>query len=239
MSAGFAHLHCHTEYSVLDGACKTHELLEKCKSFGMTSCAITDHGVLFGAVEFYLAAKKANIKPIIGCELYVAKDGHQSRSGRSGNYNHFLMLCENLEGYRNLCKLSSLGFQKGFYYRPRVDDELLARYKNGLITTSSCLAGQIPQAILDDDLDGADAAVRKYVEMFGKDNFLIELMDHGMPEQKKVNPILAELAEKHGLMMIATNDCHYVNKEDAESHDALLCIQTNSMIDDPDRFRFS
>ena len=159
MSAGFAHLHCHTEYSVLDGACKIHEILEKCREFDMKACAITDHGVLFGAVEFYQAAKEAGIKPIIGCELYVAKKGRRDKSLRSGGYYHFLALCRNEEGYHNLCKLSTLGFREGFHYKPRVDDELLAKYCGGLIATTSCLQGEAPQHILQDDLDGANAAI--------------------------------------------------------------------------------
>ncbi|MEK7795532.1 MAG: DNA polymerase III subunit alpha, partial [Candidatus Hydrogenedentota bacterium] len=238
MSGGFCHLHCHTEYSVLDGQCKVHELLEKCKEFGMKSCAITDHGVLFGAVDFYQQARKIGVKPILGSELYVARNGRKERGGRSGNYYHFLMLCKDVEGYHNLCKLSTLGHLEGFHYKPRVDDELLAKYSRGLIATSSCLAGEIPQHILNNNMDAANVAVEKFIAIFGKDDFLIELMDHGMPDQQRVNPLLAELAEKHGLMMIATNDCHYVNKEDSYPHEALLCIQTNGMLDDDKHFRF-
>lgn len=240
MSAGFTHLHCHTEYSVLDGACKIGDILQRCRDYDMDACAITDHGVLFGAVEFYRAAKKMGVKPIIGCELYVAKAGRHDRTRRDErNFYHFLTLCENETGYFNLCKLSSLGFLEGFYYKPRVDDELLAKYSEGLIATTACLAGEVPQLILNGDLDAANAAIAKYVDIFGKDNFLVELMDHGMEEQRRVNPILAEMAEHHGLMTIATNDVHYVNKDDAEAHDALLCIQTNAMVDDDDRFKFS
>ncbi len=239
MSAGFTHLHCHTEYSVLDGQCRIKEILEKCREFDMKSCAITDHGVLFGALEFYKAAKKMGVKPIIGCELYVAKAGRHDRTQRGEeNYFHFLTLCENETGYFNLCKLSSLGYLEGFYYRPRVDDELLAKYSEGLIATTSCLAGEVPHLILAGKRDQANAALLKYVEIFGKDNFLVELMDHGMPDQHTVNPILAEMAEHHGLTLIATNDVHYVNKEDSEPHDALLCIQTNAQIDQENRFRF-
>ncbi len=239
MSAGFTHLHCHTEYSVLDGACKIGELLQRCRDYDMGSLAITDHGVLFGAIDFYRAAKEAGVKPIIGCELYVAKAGRHDRTQRGDeNYYHCLTLCENETGYFNLCKLSSLGFLEGFYYKPRVDDELLAKYSEGLIATTACLAGEVPQLILNGDLDGANAALTKYVEIFGKDNFLVELMDHGMEDQRRVNPILAEMAAHHGLTLIATNDVHYVNKDDAEAHDALLCIQTNAMVDDEERFRF-
>ncbi len=238
-SGGFAHLHCHTEYSVLDGACKIHELLQKCKEFGMKSCAITDHGVLFGAVEFYQAAKEAGIKPIIGSELYVSRTTRDDRAARGGNYYHMLLLCQNEEGYHNLCKLSSLGYLEGFHYKPRVDDELLAKYSGGLIATSSCLAGEVPQRLMEDKMDAANEAIKKFVSIYGADNFLIELMDHGMPEQKKVNPLLAQLADDHGLMKIATNDCHYLDRSDAKPHEALLCIQTGTTLDDPNRVRFS
>jgi DNA polymerase III subunit alpha len=238
MSSGFTHLHCHTEYSVLDGACKIGEILEKCRDLDMTSCAITDHGSIFGAIEFYQMAKKAGIKPIIGCELYLAPESRFDKQAGTRNNYHFLTLCENETGYHNLCKLSSLGYLEGFYYKPRVDIELVAKHSEGLIATTSCLAGEIPQFLMNDDLDKANEAMKKYVEIFGKDNFLVELMDHGMEEQKKVNPYLAEMAEHHGLMTIATNDCHYVNKEDAEPHEALLCIQTNGMLDDDDHFKF-
>ena len=240
MSAGFVHLHVHSEYSVLDGQSKVKELIQRCKEYGMQACALTDHGSLFGAVEFFQAATKAGVKPIIGSELYVAKTNRFDRTARSSSAgsNHFLMLCQNEAGYHNLCRLSSIGYIEGFHYRPRIDDELLYKHREGLIATSSCLAGVIPQCLMRDDLDGADAAARKYVEMFGRDNFLVELMDHGMPEQQKINPLLAQLAERHGLMLIATNDCHYLDKSDAEAHDALLCIQTNGMVDHDDRFKF-
>ncbi|MBI4556668.1 MAG: DNA polymerase III subunit alpha [Candidatus Hydrogenedentes bacterium] len=241
MSAGFVHLHVHTEYSVLDGASRIEELLERCREYGMRACALTDHGSLFGAIDFYQEAQKAGIKPVVGCELYVAKGSRFDRSARSsgaGSY-HFLTLCENETGYRNLCKLSSLGYLEGFHYKPRVDDELLAKYKEGLIATSACLAGEIPQYLLENNLDAANAALRRYLEIFGRDHFLIELMDHGMPEQERVNPLLAELAEYHGLMLIATNDCHYVDKADAEAHEALLCIQTQDVLTNDDRFKFA
>ncbi|MBN2311686.1 MAG: DNA polymerase III subunit alpha [Candidatus Hydrogenedentes bacterium] len=241
MSAGFVHLHVHTEYSVLDGASKVADLIERCREYGMRACAITDHGCMFGVLDFYQAAKRAGIKPILGAELYVAKGSRLEKSARSASAacNHFLLLCENEAGYHNLCRLSSLGYLEGFHYRPRVDLELLARYREGLIATSACLAGAIPQCVLNKDLDGANEAIRHYVEIYGRDHFLIELMDHGIPEQAEVNPVLAELAEHHGLMCIATNDCHYTDKADAEAHDALLCIQTNATLDDERRFRFS
>lgn len=240
MSANFVHLHVHSEYSVLDGQSKISELLDRCQQFGMRACALTDHGALFGALEFYKAAKKRGIKPIIGCELYVSPttrfDRNFSTPG-AGN-NHFLVLCENEVGYHNLCKLSTHGYLEGWYHRPRVDDDLLYKHREGLIATTSCLAGRVPQCLLEGDIDAANAAIKKYIDMFGRDNFLVEIMDHGMDEETRINPLLAELAEHHGLMLVATNDCHYVDKSDAEVHDALLCIQTGKLIEDEKRFRF-
>lgn len=240
MSAGFVHLHVHSEYSVLDGASKVAELIDRCQKYGMQACALTDHGAMFGALDFYSAARKAGIKPIIGSELYVAKGSRFDKSGRTpgGSNNHFLLLCENDAGYHNLCRLSSLGYLEGFHYKPRVDLELLEKHKEGIIATSACLAGEIPQYLMNDDLDAANEAIKKYVAIYGRDNFLIELMDHGIPEQRKINPFLAEMAEHHGLMLIATNDCHYTDKEDAEPHEALLAIQTAATLDQDDRFKF-
>ena len=240
MTAGFVHLHVHSEYSILDGACKVSEVLDRCEQFGMRACALTDHGALFGAIDFYQSAKSRGIKPIIGCELYVSPTDRFDRSFKSSGSasNHLVALCRNTEGYRNLCKLSSAGYLEGFHYKPRVDDALLERHKEGLIFTSSCLAGRIPQALLHDDLDAAEAHVRKYIDMFGRENFLIELMDHGMAEEQKINPLLADLAQRHGLMLIATNDCHYLDKADAEAHEALLCVQTGSSLENESRFRF-
>ncbi|MCF6283733.1 MAG: DNA polymerase III subunit alpha [Candidatus Hydrogenedentes bacterium] len=241
MSSGFVHLHVHSDYSVLDGACKTKELLDRCEKYGMEACALTDHGNLFGAVEFYQMAKARGIKPIIGCELYVAPgdltDTRQKYLGKTSN--HFLMLCENVTGYHNLCKLSSKGYLEGFYYKPRVDDALLAKHSEGLIATTSCLAGRVPQAILQDDMDLAVKQLERYIEIFGKDNFLVELMHHGIEEQEKVDPALRQLAEDYDLMVIATNDCHYIDKADAEAHEALLCVQTGTTLEDEKRFRFS
>jgi len=240
MSAGFVHLHTHSDYSVLDGACKVPEMLARCGEYGMRACALTDHGALFGAVPFYIAARKAGIKPIIGSELYVARGSRVDKSARSQGeaYYHLLLLCENEEGYHNLCRLSSIGYLEGHHYKPRVDDEVLAKYHAGLIGSSACLGGEIPQCLLRDDEAAADAAVRKYIEIFGKDNFLIEIMDHGMPDERKVNPMLAALAHRHGLTLIATNDCHYLEKADAEAHEALLCIQTGNTLRDENRFKF-
>lgn len=241
MKSNFVHLHVHSEFSVLDGACKIKSLLDRCEQFGMEACALTDHGNLFGAVEFYKEAKARGIKPILGSELYIAPgsrtDTHARFCGEVNN--HFLLLCADTEGYHNLCKLSTAGYLEGFYYKPRIDDELLRKYHKGLIATSSCLAGRIPTAILKDQLELARSEFEKYMDIFGKENFLVELMDHGLEEQRKVNRILIEMARYYGLTVIATNDCHYVDREDAEAHDALLCIQTNTTIDAEDRFRFS
>ena len=240
MSAGFVHLHVHSEYSVLDGASKIKEILERCNEYGMRACALTDHGALFGAVDFYQAALKAGVKPIVGSELYLARGSRFDRSARSQgeSYYHILLLCENEEGYHNLCRLSTLGYLEGHHYRPRVDDELLAKYSKGLIGASACIGGEIPQCILRDDLKAADKAIEKYIGIYGRENFIIEIMDHGMPDERRINPVLVQLAERHGLMVIASNDCHYIDKTDAEAHQALLCIQTGSTLSDENKFKF-
>ncbi len=240
MSSDFVHLHVHTEYSVLDGANKLGELLERCKIYDMPACAITDHGCLFGAVDFYIAATKAGIKPIIGSELYVAKGSRFDKTARSSSdaYYHLLLLCENETGYHNLCRLSSAGYIEGFRYKPRIDDELLEEHKEGLICLSACLGGEVPQKVLNGKVDAASDAVAKYVNIFGKDNFFIELMDHGMPEEREVNPVLINLAKRHGVGLVATNDSHYLDRSDAGAHEALLCIQTNSLLDDDKHFKF-
>jgi DNA polymerase III subunit alpha len=240
MSAGFVHLHVHSEYSVLDGASKVRALMERCTEYGMSACALTDHGCMFGVLDFFQVAKDADVKPIIGCELYVAPGSRFEKGARNagGAYNHLVLLCKDETGYHNLCRLSSTGYTEGFHFRPRVDLDLLARHKDGLIASSACLAGEIPRHLMRDDRDAADEAARRYIDIFGKENFLIEIMDHGMPEQQKVNPMLVDLAERHGLLVIATNDCHYTDRADAEAHEALLAIQTNALLTDEKRFKF-
>ena len=240
MSADFVHLHVHTEYSILDGLGNVKKLLNRCKELEMDACAMTDHGNLFGAVEFYKAAKSSGVKPIIGCELYVAPGDCRDRSPNDTGpkYHHLLLLCENEAGYHNLCRLSSQGYLEGFYYKPRVDKELLRKHSEGLIASSACLGGEIPKAILNGKPEVARAAIEEYIDIFGKDNFLIELMDHDIPEEDQVNPVLASLAEEYGLMLIATNDSHYPTREDAEAHEALLCVQTGTTLEDEKRFRF-
>ncbi len=236
----FVHLHVHSEYSVLDGVSNVSQLLDRCQRYGMNACALTDHGCLFGAVDFYKSAKSKGIKPIIGSELYISPKSRFDRSpgAQSNAYHHMVLLCENATGYHNLCRLSSKGYLEGFYYKPRVDDELLAQYHEGLIATSACVGGRIPQAILRGDMDAAHAAVRKYIDIFGKDNFLIEIMDHGMEEESRANPVLVDLARQYGLTVIATNDSHYNDREDAEAHEVLLCVQTQTTMEDAGRFRF-
>ncbi len=236
----FVHLHVHSEYSVLDGVSSVGHILDRCQHYGMNACALTDHGCLFGAVDFYKSAKSRGIKPIIGSELYVATGARTDRTANSPSnaYHHLLLLCENETGYHNLCRLSSAGYLEGFYYKPRVDDQLLAECHEGLIASSACTGGALPQAILKGAMDAAHGILRKYVDIFGKDNFLIELMDHGMPEEAKTNPVLMDLAKHYGLQVIASNDSHYDSREDSEAHEVLLCIQTGTNMDDPNRFRF-
>ena len=235
----FVHLHVHTEYSLLDGASRVGELVAEVKRLGMTAVAITDHGQMYGAMHFYKAAKKAGIKPIIGCEAYLAPRSRKEAAEVDGvRYYHLILLAENETGYRNLVKLVSLGNIEGMFYKPRIDKELLRRYHEGIICLSACIAGEIPRALIRDNPDRADALVREYIDIFGKDNFFIELQKHGIPEEEKATRGLIRLAEKYGVGLVVTNDSHYTHKEDAPFHDVLLCIQTNKTLDDPGRMRF-
>jgi DNA polymerase-3 subunit alpha len=237
--AAFVHLHNHTEFSLLDGASRTESLARRAKELGMPAVAITDHGTMCGVIDFYKNAKKHGIKPIVGCEVYVAPRARQEKTTVEGEaYYHLVLLAANAKGYRNLMELVSRGHSEGFYYKPRVDKELLRQYSEGLIALSACLAGEIPSLLLKSDPAAAEASAAEYAAIFGKDNFFIELQDHGMPEQKAVNPQLAALAAKLGLGLVATNDIHYIKREDAESHDVLLCIQTGKTADDAGRMRF-
>ena len=235
----FVHLHAHSEYSLLDGAARIRDIVRRAKELDMPAVAITDHGVMYGVIDFYEQATAQNIKPIIGCEVYVAPRSRFEKTAVEGEaYYHLVLLAESNEGYQNLIALASRGFTEGFYYKPRVDHELLQQHSRGLIALSGCLAGEIPAQILRGDLVAAERLIAEYIAIFGRDNFFLELQDHGMPEQKLVNERLAELAEKHGLGLVATNDFHYLNREDAASHDVLLCIQTGKTHDDPGRLRF-
>ena len=236
----FAHLHVHTEYSLLDGASRVKELIRRTKELGMDSVAITDHGVMYGAVRFYKEAKAQGIHPVIGCEVYLAPGMRQERAEVDGTrYYHLILLAENETGYRNLVELISLANIEGYYYKPRIDKELLRQYHDGLIALSACVAGEIPQAILRGNSERAEALVAEYVEIFGQDNFFLEIQDHGLPEEKTVNRVLRELAKKYDIGLVATNDVHYVHADDSEFHDILLCVQTGRTINDPDRMRFS
>jgi DNA polymerase-3 subunit alpha len=222
---------------LLDGACKLDELVEQAVNFNMPAVALTDHGVMYGVIDFYKIAKEKGIKPIIGCEVYVTPDSRFEKKGQRGDLFHLILLAKDFEGYKNLTKLVSLSFIEGFYYKPRVDKELLREYSKGLIALTSCLAGEIPTYILNNRIDKAKEAIREYLDIFGED-FYLELQDNGLEEQKYVNERLIELSKEFNIPLVATNDVHYLNKEDAEIHDILLCIQTGSKLNDKDRLRF-
>ncbi len=234
----FTHLHVHTEYSLLDGACRISRLALAAKEKGMSALAITDHGVMYGAVDFYRACKEVGIKPIIGCEVYVAPQSRFDKSSLYGKYYHMVLLCKNRTGYQNLIKLVSKGFTEGFYSKPRIDDELLEQYSEGLICLSACLAGEIPQKLLNGDYAGAREKAEYYRDLFGKENYYIELQDHGIEEQKQIIPDLVKIADEIGVGLAATNDSHYIEKSDSKTHNILLCIQTNRTINDNDRMEF-
>ena len=235
----FYHLHLHTEYSLLDGAIRLDPLLRKCKEYGMDAVSMTDHGTMFGVAEFYEKTRKADIKPILGCEVYVAPRtvNHKTQMDHKG-LSHLVLLARNREGYANLCKLVSIAQLKGFYYKPRIDRELLAAHASGLIGLSACLKGDIPKAIIQNDMAGADAAARFYMQTLGEDNFFLEIQENGMQIQQKVNQGIADVSARLSIPMVATNDCHYLNKEDKKAHDILLCIQTGDTITNQNRFKF-
>ena len=237
----FIHLHVHTQYSLLDGAIRIKDLLAQAKRYEMPAIAVTDHGNMYGAIDFYQQAQKAGIKPIIGCELYVAPQSrHDKSSGYSGdNANHLVVLAQDAIGYQNLVKLTSIGYLEGFYYRPRIDKEVLLKHRAGLIGMSACLHGEIAAKLLKGNVESAEEAARQYRDIFGPDNFYIEIMQNGLAEQDLVNGRLVALAKKLGLHLVATNDCHYLSREDAEAHEILLCIQTGKTIHDGDRMKFS
>ena len=236
----FTHLHVHTEYSLLDGSGKISEMLPRAKELGMDSLAITDHGVMYGVIDFYRKAQETGVKPIIGCEIYVAPGSRFDREQSKGDdrYYHMVLLAENDQGYRNLMKIVSLGFLEGYYYKPRVDYEVLEEYHEGLIALSACLAGEIPNRILKDDYEGAKAAAIRLREIYGEGNFFLELQDHGIREQKIVNTSLIRMSKELSIPMVVTNDVHYIREEDAVPHDVLLCIQTGKLVSDEDRMRY-
>lgn len=234
----FTHLHVHTEYSLLDGACRIDRLFDHIKAMGQTACAITDHGVMYGCVAFFDAAKAAGIKPIIGCEVYVATRTRFDKVNRIDGNNHLILLCKNETGYKNLIKMVSAGFIEGFYSKPRIDKDLLEQHHEGLICLSACLAGEIPQAILAGDYERAKQTALYYRDLFGDGNYYIELQDHGLEEDQVVLPQLIRLARETGIPMVATNDAHYITKDDAKMQSILLCIQTGKTIADADRMEF-
>ncbi len=242
----FVHLHVHTHYSLLDGATRIDALVQRAKKWGMPACAITDHGNMFGAVEFYSAAKKAGVKPIVGCEMYLARGHRKNREGENepgatGTKKesfHLLLLAMNLEGYRNLMRLTSIGYTEGFYRKPRIDKEVLREFSGGLICTSACIGGEIPQTLLNRDRAAAEDVAKTYLEIFGPDRFFVELQDHNISEQKTLNPELVEMANRLGVGLIATNDVHYLEHDDVEAHDVLCCINTGRLLHEEDRFKF-
>ena len=235
----FTHLHVHTEYSLLDGSNKIKELVARTKELGMDSVAITDHGVMYGVIDFYRAAQAAGIKPIIGCEVYVAPNSRFAKSGQQDNkYNHLVLLAENNTGYHNLMKIVSKGFVDGFYYKPRVDLEVLKEYSEGVIALSACLAGEVQRLLARDFYEEAVKAALKYEEIFGKGNFFLELQDHGISMQQKVNADLIRMSRETGIELVATNDVHYTFADDAKAHDILLCIQTGKLVSDENRMRY-
>ncbi len=235
----FVHLHVHTEYSLLDGACRIKQIMDRVKEVGQDAVAITDHGVMYGVIDFYRAAKKAGIKPIIGCEVYVApRTRHDRVHGVDNEAYHLVLLCKDEVGYRNLSYMVSQAFVEGFYSKPRVDWELLQAHHEGLIALSACLAGQIPQLLMQKDYESAKAQAMKMAALFGEDNFYLELQDHGLPEQQEVNQGILRISRETGLPLVITNDAHYLRKEDARMQDVLMCVQMGKTVDDPGRMKF-
>jgi DNA polymerase-3 subunit alpha len=236
--ADFIHLHVHTAYSLLDGAIRLDDLIQTALTMGMPAVAITDHGSMFGVVDFYKKAKKAGLKPLIGCEMYVAPGSRLDKSPKGkGDNHHLVLLAENFTGYQNLLHLVSKAHLEGFYYKPRIDKELLADHRQGLIALSACLHGAVATHLIADDLKGAETAAREYSELF-PGSFYLEAQANDLPEQHKVNAALLEYGPKWGLPVVATNDCHYLRPEDSRAHDVLLCIQTGKTVNAAKRMRF-
>src|SRR5712692_5515965 len=252
----FVHLHLHTDFSLLDGACDITELVEEASRRGMPAVAVTDHGNMFAAANFYHEAATRGVKPIVGCEVYVAKGSRHDRGEKTNETeprgspraahepgmrgsNHLLLLCENTEGYRNLLKLVSAGFLEGFYYKPRIDYELLAKHSRGLIALSACLRGAVADALLEDRYDEAREAAYRLRDILGKGNFFLEVQDQGLEVEGRVNQELVRLSRETGIPLVATNDCHYLTREDARAQEVLLCIQTGKTMSDPQRMKFA
>ena len=236
----FTHLHVHTEYSLLDGSNKIKECVKRVKELGMDSVAITDHGVMYGVIDFYRAARAEGVKPILGCEVYVAPNSRFDKelTGGEERYHHLVLLAENNQGYANLMKIVSRGFTEGYYYKPRVDMEVLREFHEGIIALSACLAGEVPRYIEKGMIEEAKQAALKYQDCFGKGNYFLELQDHGIPMQQTVNAALLSMSRELDIPLVATNDVHYTRAEDAQAHDILLCIQTGKVVTDENRMRY-
>lgn len=234
--AEFIHLHNHTEFSLLDGCARIKKLVSTCKERGATAVAITDHGNMFGVLQFYKACLENKIKPIIGCEFYACND-MSVKSGKP-DIGHLILIAKNNTGYKNLLKLNALAFKEGFYYKPRIDYKTIKEHSEGLICMSACLAGHIPQLILKRDYEGAEKKIIELKNMFADGDFYLEIQNHGIPEQQEIMPKMREFSNKFGIKLVATNDCHYINREDAEMQDVLMCVQMGKTIDDPDRMKF-
>ncbi|MDE3179766.1 MAG: DNA polymerase III subunit alpha [Acidobacteriota bacterium] len=235
----FIHLHLHTDYSLLDGACDIPKVMDRAAELGMSAVALTDHGNMFGAVKFYDAAIKRGVKPIIGCEVYLAPAGRFDRTAGSERPNHLILLCENERGYRNLVKLASVAYTEGYYYKPRIDKDLLSRHSDGLIALSACLKGEVASALMADRYEAAQRSAYDLRDIFGKGNFFLEIQDQGVPEERRINPNLVRLARESGIPLVATNDCHYLRQSDARAQEVLMCIQTGKTLSDAQRMKFS
>src|SRR6202045_2216646 len=234
----FVHLHLHTDYSLLDGACGVDGLIKRVADIGQKAVAMTDHGNIYGTVEFVEAAQKKSIKPIVGCELYVCKKDDHRAPPDGDTYNHLLVLAENDEGYRNLVKITSEASLHGFYYKPRVSKQFLAEHAKGLIALSGCLKGEIPELLVEDKYEAARSAAATYSDIFGKENFFLEIQDQGLEMEHRIHPNLFKLEKDMGLPLVATNDSHYLCEDDAHAQDVMVCIQTGKSIQDPNRMKF-
>src|SRR5580698_9659884 len=238
MAAEFTHLHLHSDYSLLDGACDVEKLVRRVHGLGQKSVAMTDHGNIHGAVHFFNAAKEADIKPILGCELYICKNEDHRAEPNQDTYNHMLVLAENEEGYRNLIKLTSEGALHGFYRKPRVSKKYLAEHSAGLIGLSGCLSGELCEVLMDGKYDRAREVAAGYEGIFGKGNFFLEIQDQGLEQEKRIHADLFKLEQDLGIPLVATNDSHYLCDDDGHAHDVLLCVQTATTLNDPKRMRF-
>src|SRR5687768_3713627 len=241
MQPEFVHLHLHSEYSLLDGACRLDKLMDKAAELKFPAISLTDHGVLYGAIDFYQALRAKNIKPIIGCEVYVAPGSRLEKKSSSGGkdvYNHLVLLAKNETGYKNLVKLVSDAHLRGYYYKPRIDKEILAQNHEGLIALSGCIASEVPQYIINDELDKARAAIDFFKQTLGPENFYLELQNHGIAEQAKVNRYLIPWSKEFGLKLVATNDVHYVERGHSHAHDCLICIGTQSQLAETKRMKY-